>query len=55
MLQGAMSALRNPKALANITITAEDSKVLAQYLADVVQKGPDNVLDSGGISLPRLR
>lgn len=27
---------------------AEASKVLAQYLADVVQKGLDNVLDSGG-------
>lgn len=27
---------------------AEASKVLAQYLADVVQKGLDNVLDNGG-------
>ena len=27
---------------------AEASKVLAQYLADVVQKGLDNVLDTGG-------
>jgi len=27
---------------------AETSKVLAQYLADVVQKGLDNVLDNGG-------
>ena len=26
----------------------EASKVLAQYLADVVQKGLDNVLDNGG-------
>ena len=28
--------------------TAEASKVLAQYLADVVQMGLDNVLDNGG-------
>ena len=28
--------------------TAEAAKVLAQYLADVVQKGLDNVLDNGG-------
>ncbi len=27
---------------------AEASKVLAQYLADVIQKGLDNVLDNGG-------
>ena len=27
---------------------AEASKVLAQYLADVVQKGLDNVVDNGG-------
>ena len=27
---------------------AEASKVLAQYLTDVVQKGMDNVLDNGG-------
>ena len=27
---------------------AEASKVLAQYLADVVQKGLENVLDNGG-------
>ena len=27
---------------------AEASKVLAQYLADVVQKGLDNVADNGG-------
>ena len=27
---------------------AEASKVLTQYLADVVQKGLDNVLDNGG-------
>lgn len=27
---------------------AEASKILAQYLADVVQKGLDNVLDNGG-------
>lgn len=27
---------------------AEASKVLAQYLADVVQKGLDNALDNGG-------
>lgn len=27
---------------------AEAPKVLAQYLADVVQKGLDNVLDNGG-------
>ena len=27
---------------------AEASKVLAQYLVDVVQKGLDNVLDNGG-------
>ena len=27
---------------------AEASKVLAQYLADVVQKGLDNLLDNGG-------
>ena len=27
---------------------AEASKVLAQYLADVVQKGLDDVLDNGG-------
>ena len=27
---------------------ADASKVLAQYLADVVQKGLDNVLDNGG-------
>ena len=27
---------------------AEASKVLAQYLSDVVQKGLDNVLDNGG-------
>lgn len=27
---------------------AEASKVLAQYLADVVQKGMENVLDNGG-------
>ena len=27
---------------------AKASKVLAQYLADVVQKGLDNVLDNGG-------
>ena len=27
---------------------AEASKVLAQYLADVAQKGLDNVLDNGG-------
>jgi len=32
---------------------AEASKVLAQYLADVVQKGLDNVLDNGGDE-PRL-
>ena len=32
---------------------AEASKVLAQYLADVVQKGLDNVLDNGGIFLPK--
>ncbi len=32
---------------------AEASKVLAQYLTDVVQKGLDNVLDNGGdISAP---
>ncbi len=35
------------KALAPID-KAEASKVLAQYLADVVQKGLDSVLDSGG-------
>ncbi len=35
------------KAVAPID-TAEASKVLAQYLADVVQKGLDNVLDNGG-------
>ena len=35
------------KALAPID-KAEASKVLAQYLADVVQKGLDNVLDNGG-------
>lgn len=35
------------KAIAPID-TAEASKVLAQYLADVVQKGLDNVLDNGG-------
>lgn len=27
---------------------AEAAKVLAQYLADVVQKGMENVLDNGG-------
>lgn len=27
---------------------AEASKVLAQYLTDVVQKGLDNILDNGG-------
>ena len=27
---------------------AEASRVLAQYLADVVQKGLENVLDNGG-------
>ena len=27
---------------------AEASKVLAQYLADVVQRGLDNVVDNGG-------
>ena len=27
---------------------AEASKVLAQYLADVVQKGMENVIDNGG-------
>lgn len=27
---------------------AEASRVLSQYLADVVQKGMDNVLDNGG-------
>ena len=27
---------------------AEASKVLAQYLADVVEKGLENVLDNGG-------
>lgn len=27
---------------------AEASKVMAQYLSDVVQKGLDNVLDNGG-------
>ena len=35
------------KAIAPID-KAEASKVLAQYLADVVQKGLDNVLDNGG-------
>ena len=35
------------KAIAPID-EAEASKVLAQYLADVVQKGLDNVLDNGG-------
>ena len=35
------------KALAPID-RAEASKVLAQYLADVVQKGLENVLDNGG-------
>lgn len=35
------------KAIAPID-TAEASKVLAQYLADVVQKDLDNVLDNGG-------
>ena len=34
------------KAIAPID-KAEASKVLAQYLADVVQKGLDNVLDNG--------
>ena len=29
--------------------TAEASKVLAQYLTEVVQKGLDNVQDNGGI------
>ena len=27
---------------------AEASKVLSQYLADIVQKGLDNILDNGG-------
>ena len=27
---------------------AEASRVLSQYLADIVQKGLDNVLDNGG-------
>ena len=35
------------KAVASID-KAEASKVLAQYLSDVVQKGLDNVLDNGG-------
>lgn len=35
------------KAIAPID-EAEASKVLAQYLADVVQKGLDNILDNGG-------
>lgn len=35
------------KAVASID-KVEASKVLAQYLADVVQKGLDNVLDNGG-------
>ena len=35
------------KAIAPID-KAEASKVLAQYLADVVQKGLDNVVDNGG-------
>jgi len=35
------------KAIAPID-KAESSKVLAQYLADVVQKGLDNVMDNGG-------
>ena len=33
--------------------TAETSKVLAQYLTEVVQKGLDNVQDNGGGSSPR--
>ena len=27
---------------------AEAAKVLSQYLADVIQKGLDNILDNGG-------
>lgn len=38
---------RLAKAVAPID-KAEASKVLAQYLADVIQKGLDNVLDNGG-------
>lgn len=34
---------------------AEASKVLAQYLADVVQKGLDNVLDNGGDISAQIR
>lgn len=28
--------------------TGEASKVLSQYLAEVIEKGPDNVRDNGG-------
>ena len=34
--------------------TAEASKVLAQYLTEVVQKGLDNVQDNGGASKRKL-
>ena len=34
---------------------AEASKILAQYLADVVQKGLDNVLDNGGNILEQVQ
>ena len=34
--------------------TAEASKVLAQYLTEVVQKGLDNVQDNGGGIPPKL-
>ena len=34
---------------------AESSKVLAQYLADVIQKGLDNVLDNGGDSSGQVK
>ncbi|MGN0762616.1 MAG: hypothetical protein ACI4MK_04475, partial [Aristaeellaceae bacterium] len=47
-LKGELSGIPEArKAVAPID-QAEASKILAQYLADVVQKALDNVLDNGG-------
>lgn len=47
MLQGAMSALRNPKAHANITITAEDSLQRLMFASMLMYKIDDAIEYSG--------